>query len=508
MYAKAYLPIDDWLDGWVDAGYVSEGLADEYRHALKLVGPQLLEEEGVQISRDTRPRRALVDAASDILFRSDLPPKELNEFIIMHTGAAVNMTHWTEVDFPQVPDEWADAVSGTRIRGDLTGQARIDLVREGREGDWIVLRDPEDWYRDVVGISHRAGRNWLRDLWTEQTEAFIGDGVGLKWTQGPQSFLNASFAVDPETARDYEAVIDRLQVDIGSKMEEWRQPDGSWSLTFGEFKDFLTQGRKQLFYDIDMDSMRDSQLSQTLEGQQFLDDWANTAQWGRENGVESVDDWGTLDEGASPRLATSRTDIQPWEGAEAEKTRYRNWLSDLISTNPQFTPADYDRMFRWQLGELDYEPPQPPAPNALDISVAGGSDRFHVIDGDTIDFWADDGEPVRFRLMGINAPEDPSFNPDGLEAKVALSDIVEDATRITIGVFDTDRYGTTQRFYSADQLGNISENERIFAWLYVDGTPVWDPSVFTADNPRGTGIGGTVPAYREWIARERGEKVS
>jgi hypothetical protein len=33
---------------------------------------------------------------------------------------------------------------------------------------------------------------------------------------------------------------------------------------------------------------------------------------------------------------------------------------------------------------------------------------------------------------------------------------------------------------------------RLLAWLYVDGVPLYDASVFTSDNPRGAGSGGKV----------------
>jgi hypothetical protein len=131
----------------------------------------------------------------------------------------------------------------------------------------------------------------------------------------------------------------------------------------------------------------------------------------------------------------------------------------------------------------------------------GPEDQWRVIDGDTIDYRAADGEHVRFRLMGINAPEDPNINQDALDAKKNLAKLLADAETVTIGQFNVDRYGTTQRFYTIDPSGDgLKENERVFGWLYIDGIVVYSPDAFSSDNPRGVGIGGTVPPYQQmWI---------
>jgi hypothetical protein len=202
-----------------------------------------------------------------------------------------------------------------------------------------------------------------------------------------------------------------------------------------------------------------------------------------------------------------------WQGVDAEKERIRNWAGDLISTSttersiaenlavPDFTPAVYDGVFGWALGPIDYQAPNPPKQiSGLENHVTGPPARFYVIDGDTIDYEPPAGGVIRFRLMGIDAPEDPDLGGDALTAKEDLMEMVAGADTITIGQFNVDRYGTTQSFWTTDASGNIRENERVFAWLYIDGVPVYSLEAFSATNPRGVGIGDTVPPYRQmWI---------
>jgi hypothetical protein len=486
--AKAYLGMEAFLPALVASGAIPQSKADEFYAIAAEIGPALESDQPARNSVTVKQRKALVDVASEILWHSNITEMERSEYQIAQPWSAVNMTHWQEVDTERVPDEWADAVQGNRIRRDLTGERRRDLVEQGRAEGWVGRRPWEEWFGAVGQVVYRAGRTWLREAWTEQS--------GLPWREGKKDLLKLRLTIDRETANRYGGFIDKLQVDDAAVVDGWEQPDGTWVTTYGDFKEFLTQGRHQMFFEQTSDNTKYGALRQNQHGREFVKDYKQTLGWLDRQGIDQPEDWHLVEadtpmtDGEDNLLLTPDGDLRIWAGAEIEKENYRNWLGDLVSTSTTehgleegwrlegFTEGTYNAQFAWELGPIDYQEPDPPPIAELDNKVTapggvGPEDQWRVIDGDTIDYRAADGQHVRFRLMGINAPEDPNINQDALDAKKALTKMIAEAETVTIGQFNVDRYGTTQRFYTIDPSGDgLKENERVFGWLYIDGIPV------------------------------------
>lgn len=106
---------------------------------------------------------------------------------------------------------------------------------------------------------------------------------------------------------------------------------------------------------------------------------------------------------------------------------------------------------------------------------------LEVIDGDGVTVLFGDG-PLRVRFVGINAPE---VTQEGYqEARSNLEELIAGADEVVIGIYKPELFGLTQLSAPGER--------RLLAWLYVDGVPIYDPATFTADNPRGAGVGGNV----------------
>jgi hypothetical protein len=116
-----------------------------------------------------------------------------------------------------------------------------------------------------------------------------------------------------------------------------------------------------------------------------------------------------------------------------------------------------------------------------------------VEDGDTLRVvTAGEGE-VRVRVIGLNAPEQGQAGY--AEAFDELARVIADAREITLGIFEPETFPLVQE--------TEPDTFRVFAWLYVDGVPLYNPSVFTATNPTGADVGGTVQDLAALLAAER-----
>ena len=180
---------------------------------------------------------------------------------------------------------------------------------------------------------------------------------------------------------------------------------------------------------------------------------------------------------------------------------YETMMQDFrneVAMNPNFTVGMYNAAFADDFGPLDYEDPVPPPVADLDVAITHTPARFSVVDGDTIAYQTKDNREVRFRLLGVNAPEDNTF--EGRQAAADLERASNQADEVTIGLFDRDRYGTTQPFFN-ETVDGPERTERIFGWLYLDGDPVWFPEVFSPDNERGAPLGVTTeaPDFSRWM---------
>ena len=91
-----------------------------------------------------------------------------------------------------------------------------------------------------------------------------------------------------------------------------------------------------------------------------------------------------------------------------------------------------------------------------------------------------DGD-LRVRLLGINAPEAGS-GPEAIKATESLLRAVNRADTITLGFYQPEIFGVAQT--SAPGV------QRLVAWLYINGVPVYDENAFTAVNQTGAALGG------------------
>jgi len=144
----------------------------------------------------------------------------------------------------------------------------------------------------------------------------------------------------------------------------------------------------------------------------------------------------------------------------------------------------YNTIFAGKWGPLDWEPRLPGNLGEIEperVYSIDPSDLF-VIDGDTVDAMTFDGS-VRFRLIGINAPDDPM--PGFGEAKVDLFDLLktEGYSDIKLVVWEPEFFGVTAG------TDFKTGQERLKAWLFVNGQPIYHASTFTFRNPTGRGTG-------------------
>ena len=485
QYAKFYLPMENYIYEWVDAGLVSPELADNFTASAQSVADEIRYEEGISSYKDRTNHREFIDAAVDIFY--NLPDEQRWAFEIMHPGLSVNMVSWSEVQ-GRVPDEWASSVSEGKIVVD--GSARIDAYRAGRDGGWLVSRAVDDIDRDVANHLNRTASNYLRWVWEELS--------GEQWSKQterdgqPTQFGSGVGQVTAEEIARIKPILTELGVDIPA---EWGSDQG-WTMTAAELKGVLSTARSHFQPDFTIDKTIENGLRSDPDGERLFGDVSDALRDSDAAGYDTPLDWLNIPDDVEVNWQTG--------SADGDLEVFRSDFRGQIATNPNFTEAMYNDSYARYFGPLDYEPPSPPQESALDVKISGTPEQFDVVDGDTLAWTTPDGERVRFRLMGLNAPDDHETQEGYVQAMNDLQRFLNSHDNVTLGSFESERYGTTQKFKSAVD-GKVVEDERIFAWLYVDGVPVWDPAEFGPDNPRGMPSAVAVPRYSELWRRGSGE---
>ncbi len=509
-YARFYAGISSLVDGYVDAGYATDSQRDDFRASEAQVADWLNGGDA-----DSKDIIAYADAARDIL--EYLPEEVLAEFLILNPDALVNFVSQFEVDERLVPEEYADQVSGGRIVG--IGEQNRETRRAARDGDWLLTRPFEDIIFDRHRRGHRAARDYTRYAYEELT--------GLTWARqlAPKSKFN-----DDGTPRDnyagntVKAGANWRGFDVLAKTgfeipDEWLQPDGTIKATIGEVRDVLGAHMDKFVYQFELSNelesrvaKLDSQLgSETLRtaaeregwdadltsdatvvsyfGSQL---WDNYTTWVRD--IERQTGWVSPEEWDDDHL--SESGIRLGDVKESFRQRFKV----AAALNREFNVDHYNGFgLNRQLGDLDWETPDPPPVNELEYRFDVSPGGIQVVDGDTVEVNTADGTVV-FRLMGINTPEKEQIG--AAQAATNLQRFLDNhPDNIVIGVFNPSLFGRTQSF-RAFEGDAVVERNRVFGWLYVDGVPIYDPSVFTADNPRGVGIGGNVPDFESMLGRE------
>lgn len=163
------------------------------------------------------------------------------------------------------------------------------------------------------------------------------------------------------------------------------------------------------------------------------------------------------------------------------------------------TLAEYNALFAGDFGPFQWKADLPGPLDSLDdkdvrFVFNAGPEDVRVVDGDTLDLRTADGW-VRFRLIGINAPGDPM---PGWE------DAYDDLYRLinTDGYVDIKLVVWKPEFFgSTAGINYDTGQDRLKAWLFVNGQPVYHEEAFSWRNPTGRGSGSVyLPLPRPEVA--------
>ena len=146
-----------------------------------------------------------------------------------------------------------------------------------------------------------------------------------------------------------------------------------------------------------------------------------------------------------------------------------------------FTLEEYRRGWEPVFGPVDFKPPEPPPIPDLQLSIEAKPNQVAVVDGDGLEVVLEDGT-VPVRILGLLAPD--RGQPGYEEAAENLQRLIDGAETITFGISEPETFGTTQL--------QGPNRKRAYMWLYVDGVPIWDPSLFTPESPRASSGQGVV----------------
>lgn len=343
-----------------------------------------------------------------------------------------------------------------RLQNVPPGPTGTDLIAKARQNGWTTARpafsmNPREpgWIRDAHETAHTSARRGIDAVWYS--------AFGKEWRgKVAQADAGKTVQVTPLMAR----VLAPLGV-------EWEE--GS-TMTGGELFDALGTLRDQFRVESNtpLNLLDRGPVRQELErhpfGQKMIDDLKGVEGVLHDNGIDTFEDW-----------------------PEEIKVIARDQFSTAIELGV-ITKGDYDAHVAGYFGELDFKPSVPASladiPEGAGLTFEPGqlSDgTVEVIDGDTLSLVTASG-PMRVRLIGINAPE--KTQQGYTEASASLSKVLRGAENVVLAVYKPELFGVTQLTAPGE--------ERLLMWLFVDGVPIFDPSVFTADNPRGAGVGGTV----------------
>lgn len=335
-----------------------------------------------------------------------------------------------------------------RVQNIPEGDTGREIRAEARRRGWIVSVPVEEWATDASQAVYKSGARAIRGVWESVSHRTWQAGI-------KKSIENQTFKLPGKQAMILKAA-GLEQVEAGQQF------------TYGQFYTLLHDFSER--FDVTQPTLLNMLENGAVKGQlarhndefglAFLEALGKTERELDKLGYDSIEDW-------------------PEEVKQNVRDRFSNAI-DLGYT----TVEDYRQEIEPMFGPIDYQPPQPPPVAELEAGFSLAGDDLAdlaVIDGDTVSVMLEDG-PMRVRFIGINAPE--ATQPGYQEARTMLEEVVEDAEEVTIGIFDPEMFGMIQQSAPGER--------RLLAWLYVDGVPIYDPTVFGAANPRGAGVGGRV----------------
>ena len=412
----------------------------------------------------------LSDALYRIYTASDevelVPGFTLMDFInISHPEVAPNLVSKSECSPGNVPRDFKAEhcdPQTNRLQNISPGRTGTDLIRDARRKGWITYRSPDGvdgWMMDAHRRIYQSAKRAVAAVWYLGTRGYGKDGEGREWSgRSTQAFDRTTVTTGPTMAA--------LLSPLGFNLE-------ATTMTGEEFFNLLHDMRDQFNMPFTDFIFMQGSIGKGLAradgpyGRELRQAIEEAGRQQSANGIDSIRDW-----------------------PEELKEAIRNDVTQAINLN-HFSLNDYKSEWQDLFGSIDYESPIPPSVEELGkvkgtAGVTFGPEQVEsgevgVIDGDTLSVLLSDGL-MRIRLFGINAPE---IGQNGYqEATANLINLLEEAESVTIGFFQTETLGLVQR--------TSPEENRLIGWLYVNGIPIYDPSVFTADNPRGAGVGGEV----------------
>jgi hypothetical protein len=349
-------------------------------------------------------------------------------------------------DHAEFKTQYINKLTG-RLQNVPPGPEGAELVAEARRRGWLVSRPMEEWAQDAAEAIYKSGQRAVHGVWEAVS--------GRTWQAGlTKGISNQTFTLQTREAM----ILKAAGVEASAGQD----------FTYREFFDLIDSfderfdvAQPVLINTLERGAVH-GQLARHNDafGQGLLDALHQAELDANKLGIPSIEDW-------------------PEDVKETVRERFREAINLGYTT-----VADYAQEIEPIFGPLDYEPPVPPPVDELTqglLVTDKDLENVAVIDGDTISVMLEDG-PMRVRLIGINAPE---ATQDGYqEARGNLEALVAQADEIVFGLYKPELFGTTQLTAPGEH--------RLLAWLYVDGVPIYDASVFTVENPRGAGVGGTV----------------
>jgi hypothetical protein len=340
-----------------------------------------------------------------------------------------------------------------RLQNIPPGPQGGEMVADARRAGWIVSRRMEStptdpgWMQDAAEAVYKSGQRGVHGVWEAVSHRTWQAGV-KKSIEGTRFTLQTREAM----------VLKAAGMDVVAGTE---YSYGEFFSLLDDFDERFDVAQPMLVNTLEKGAVHGQlALHNDAFGQGLLDAIHQAELDAKKMGFESVEDW-----------------------PEPVKEKVRDRFSEAINLG-YTTEEGYRQEIEPFFGPLNYEPPVPPPVAELESGLTLSGEELadvEVVDGDTISVLLADG-PMRVRLIGINAPE---VTQEGYQdARTNLQALVEGADEVVVGFYKPELFGMSQLTAPGEH--------RLIAWLYIDGVPIYDPSVFTAQNPRGAGVGGTV----------------
>jgi hypothetical protein len=460
-----YKGLIDSLDIYLNAGFVGDSAVADLRNLWTLATDPATEGEHAT---------AFVDRAKSLLFTLDQVYQD--QLLVDHPEIVTNL----------ISSYRCGTVGGSPINPDWCGPlGRVQIPEtvdprnafsEGIDKGWIVERPEQDMFAEANERLARATSRRINALWAALVPLNENGNppplTSPRDINGEPTLPTRLRTGAVELSPQARALAATLGVDPGPGLI----PYTDLQLLFATKRDSITpnMGAFEPAVDRGFGEMKRNALADVGAGE---------APW--ETDLALLDDLDLYLRRISAELDTRdiRFDDAPDETQQNVRNEFRRFVNrGLLSTD------EYAQWFEASYGPLDWQPPQPPPADELEYAFDVAVDEWEVVDGDTIRVDLADG-PARIRLLGVNAADynsrDPEINAAAVAQAEALEAILRDADTIQFGIWNPDEFGTFQ------EVNPQTGERRFLLWLYVDGEAVYNPEVFTFRDP--TGVSSTGP---------------